>query len=620
MTMVYVPAGTFKMGADDQGLKYAQELCGKYGDQDPIAMCKPDVFADERLAHTVTLDEFWIDRTEVTNRQYSQCVNAQACAPPVDTSSYTRKSYYGNSAFDNYPVVWVTQQQAADYCRWAGARLPTEAEWEYAARGPEGRIFPWGNTFDGKRLNYCDARCAAGPNDPTVDDGYADTAPVGSYPTGVSWCGALDLAGNVREWVADYYERYPLRAQVNPTGPISGTSRIPRGGCWLDTPDNVRSTNRGGNSLDYTRHKVGFRCARGAADNAEAIVKEWVAVKLEAMKARDVERYLALIDDADPEYYTEQRNWFLIYQDAVTSDFTIEVAKADTINDNTIIASLHQHYLYGPEKVDRTVTYEERLVKTPNGWKDADLNFKVKQTAHFVVKYQAEVEANAIETCEEAEKAYASVVKELGLEPRDKTTLKLFADQEMLRQNTDIRVAYLFNGWAEDGESIKMYARRERAAIAPLVAHELTHKITLGITDSLNSWLAEGLAVYFGNQPLRGGNALHMGWFTAEELSKPITWLEENTLIQMTDQKTIGLYNSVSAMVVEFIAKTYGRDRIRALLAELSKYPRYDRGFDYDKMELENQKRLHQAIKTVLGVTMDTLDQQWQKWIKSQKQ
>jgi formylglycine-generating enzyme required for sulfatase activity len=265
MKMVYVPAGKFKMGTDDKGLKYSQQLCIKYSGYDyaiAIVGCGPAVFADERLAHTVTLDGFWIDRTEVTNRQYRRCVEAKACTPPVDSGSYTRKSYYGNNVYDNYPVIWINQQQAADYCQWAGARLPTEAEWEYAARGPEGRIFPWGNTFDGKRLNYCDASCAAGPNDKTVNDGYADTAPVGSFPTGVSWCGALDLGGNVREWVADWYERYPPRPEVNPTGPISGTSRIPRGGCWLDTPIDVRSTNRGGNSIDYTRHKVGFRCAK----------------------------------------------------------------------------------------------------------------------------------------------------------------------------------------------------------------------------------------------------------------------------------------------------------------------------------------------------------------------
>lgn len=354
-------------------------------------------------------------------------------------------------------------------------------------------------------------------------------------------------------------------------------------------------------------------------DTAQEIVKSLVAEKLAAMEAKDVQRYLALIHPDDPEYYTEQKNWFLIYQEAVTSDFTIEVHKAEKISDTVILASLYQRYLYGPEKIERVVSYQERLIKSPDGWKDADLNFDVQETPHFVVKYQPEVKAQAREVSVEAEKAYASVVKELELEPGSRVTLKLFADQELLRQNTDIRVAYLFNGWAEDGESIKLYARRQRADFAPVIAHELTHKITLGISDSLNSWMAEGLAIYFGTRPLRGGNVVQLGWYTPDELAKPVTWLEENTLIQLTDDQTIKLYYAVSSMVVEFMVRTYGLDKIQALLNELSRYPRYTRGYDYAGMEQENQRRLHQAIQTTLGVDMDTLNQQWLVWIRSQK-
>ncbi len=260
--MVYVPAGEFLMGSDSAGVTYAKQLCNQYSESrsTALATCQWSAFADEQPAHSVALDSFWIDRTEITNGQYQRCVAAGSCIAPVERGSFTRPLYYGEPDYIDYPVIWVTPLQAADYCAWAGAQLPTEAEWEYAARGPENRLFPWGNTFDGTRLNYCDARCTGGPNDKTVDDGYPDTAPVGSYATGASWCGALDLAGNVREWVADWYGRYPAGRQLAPTGPSRGDSRIPRGGSWLDTPDDARSTNRGANTPDYTRHKVGFRC------------------------------------------------------------------------------------------------------------------------------------------------------------------------------------------------------------------------------------------------------------------------------------------------------------------------------------------------------------------------
>jgi formylglycine-generating enzyme required for sulfatase activity len=264
MVMVSVPAGEFRMGSDADELRYARDLCEEYCGEFALVTClRPESFGNEQPAHTVALDAFWIDRTEVTNGQYRQCVQAGSCDPPVESGSFTRDSYYDDGDYDDYPVIWVRWDQAADYCAWAGGRLPTEAEWEYAARGPGGLMFPWGETFDGTRLNYCDVGCE-GVNDETTDDGYPDTAPVGSFPAGVSWCGALDMAGNVREWVADWFVDYFSGRQVNPTGPSEGDSRIPRGGSWYDTPDDVRSANRGENSPDYTRHKVGFRCAQSA--------------------------------------------------------------------------------------------------------------------------------------------------------------------------------------------------------------------------------------------------------------------------------------------------------------------------------------------------------------------
>jgi formylglycine-generating enzyme required for sulfatase activity len=255
--MVYVPAGEFVMGNTNEGMGYAKKLCNDaYKDHIARGICTWERFENELPSHSVALDAFWIDRTEVTNGQYHRCVEAGACSPLAKTGSY-----------DDYPVVYVDWFQAVDYCAWAGGRLPTEAEWEYAARGPESRSFPWGNQFyDGlgssdARLNYCDLSCPMGYADETVDDGYADTAPVGSYPSGAGWCGALDMAGNVREWVSDWLGPFTNAHQQNPEGPPSGTFRGLKGGGWPDAPDDVRSMNRGGHKPEVIHEKVGFRCA-----------------------------------------------------------------------------------------------------------------------------------------------------------------------------------------------------------------------------------------------------------------------------------------------------------------------------------------------------------------------
>jgi formylglycine-generating enzyme required for sulfatase activity len=243
MVMVYVPAGEFEMGSDDEEVNYAVQLCKGFLN----ISCERGSFEfAEQPVHTVALDGFWIDQAEVTNERYRRCVEAGACDPPGESSSHTRDSYYGEDAYDNYPVIWVSWHQAADYCAWAGARLPTEAEWEYAARGPQGWVFPWGNEFDEKRLNY----------------GYSvDTTPVGDYPSGASWCETLDMAGNVWEWVVDWQGSYPSERQVNPRGPSSGEYRVLRGGSWGYAPYDARCASRYWDFPYSQTFIAGFRCA-----------------------------------------------------------------------------------------------------------------------------------------------------------------------------------------------------------------------------------------------------------------------------------------------------------------------------------------------------------------------
>ena len=261
MVMVFVPSGEFRMGSTKEMVFSAKDICKEdLGGGITAAVCTYNTFMDEYPDHTVEMPDYWLDQTEINNGQYRLCVESGECDQPNKMGSFTREHYYDDPAFDDYPVVQVTWNMAADYCKWAGVRLPTEAEWEYAARGPEAKIYPWGNDFDPSKLNYCDAGCK-GISDLTYNDNFPDTAPVGSFPEGASWIGALDMAGNVREWVADWYGYYHLNKLENPQGPAEGEAKTLRGGSWYDPRYNIRSNNRGSDAIDYWRHKVGFRCA-----------------------------------------------------------------------------------------------------------------------------------------------------------------------------------------------------------------------------------------------------------------------------------------------------------------------------------------------------------------------
>jgi len=210
--VVLIPGGEFTMGGNDG---------------DP----------DEAPPHPVTVAPFWMDITETTNDEFAaftQATGYQALAVQLGEG--------------NYPVSRVTWDDADAYCTWAGKRLPTEAEWEFAARGTDGRVYPWGNDWDPAKVNG-------------RERGIRGTTAVGSFGAGASPFGVLDMAGNVREWTADWYDKYPGSSFYSQ---YFNKFRVHRGGGWFDDAGDLRTANRNGGPPESANDDLGFRCVKDA--------------------------------------------------------------------------------------------------------------------------------------------------------------------------------------------------------------------------------------------------------------------------------------------------------------------------------------------------------------------
>jgi len=254
--MIRVVAGTFRMGSTAEDVLEAVMDCAR----EPLgSRCKEEMFSDEMPVHSVTLSSYWLDRVEVSVRDYQRCVELRRCrAIPFAE---------GAKRFDRpeFPVSLVRLADARAYCRFRGARLPTEAEFERAARGSRARRYPWGELYNSRAANH--GRLGLDPTDDR--DGYRELAPVGSFAAGRTADGFLDLAGNVAEWTADRYQAaYPPGPARNPQGPAVGSGsggQVVRGGHYASAAPWLRGAARASVAPETRAPTLGFRCARTSA-------------------------------------------------------------------------------------------------------------------------------------------------------------------------------------------------------------------------------------------------------------------------------------------------------------------------------------------------------------------
>lgn len=269
--MMLVPAGEFWMGSSPATVTKLVEECQKHQSQPSEAQCFT-WYERELPRHRVALDAVYIDRHEVTNALFERFVRATGYKTTaeregtgwawqqkdrtwkwvkVEGAEWRKPTGAGSSGLPQHPVVQVSWHDAEAYCRWAGKRLPTEAEWEKAARSTDGRRYPWGEQWDASKAN----------GQMTV----GTTKPVGSYPAGVTPYGIQDMSGNAAEWVADWFDAtyYQRSADRNPKGPDTGAFRVHRGGAWDSGPILLRTSERGNSTPDARNANRGFRCARG---------------------------------------------------------------------------------------------------------------------------------------------------------------------------------------------------------------------------------------------------------------------------------------------------------------------------------------------------------------------
>lgn len=358
------------------------------------------------------------------------------------------------------------------------------------------------------------------------------------------------------------------------------------------------------------------------------------------MAGLDRRAFLELLAPGDAEFLLERERWFDYRAGAELQDYRLELEAAwlpagagpgalGATAGEELHAVLRQSYRIGPGREERRVAFVDRYRREAGGWLHAGLASAEIPTAHFLVLYALPPEAlgegaaerelrlaRASRVAAQAERAYAIVTASYGEAPEGRTTLKLYPDRELLRQDSKITIARPFNGWAEPGESIKLWLNPDPARdFAAIVAHELVHKTTLTQARNQCSWFAEGLANSLGSFEAMGGNYLDGGFHKREDYARSLSWLEGIDPESVPDDATWWLYGGMAGALVDFIREEWGNEAPRRLVEALAARRRPEAAYVYALVDAAYREDLRAALAEVLGLDWAGLEERWLAWL-----
>lgn len=341
-----------------------------------------------------------------------------------------------------------------------------------------------------------------------------------------------------------------------------------------------------------------------------------IAIQQDSVRAKDSGLYLSTIDGSN-ETYRNEATYFaqrLAYADI--SDFKMELLGIDLEDDEHAIAEIQQSYRLNDRL--NTVTYRERFVKSGASWLDHDVAFEEKEVGVLKVFYMPEV-GNPEGFIDLIEKSLVNIDETFPDSLAENVEIKLYSDRELLRQKTDLGIAWLFTGWAEEGHAIKAFTGREpEYNYESLFTHELIHKLTISVSKgNMPIWFAEGLAIHYGTFKVNGTTYMEDGTVSMDDIKISVRELSETHLERLTEQTDILTYYATAGMVIRYLAETYGDDQVFALYQALGNYPFNDIASD-PAWGQHSDERLRAVLQDILNLDMTELSEGYLQWIELQ--